>query len=349
MIGFGPEDLKRDDLDEALGGDPVLFLPGGHNVHGHETMLDLRPLEAVQDSWATDVAAVAIAGYFAVHNPAHELAAWELVHGRTGLPVTCSHELSSKLGGPRRALTTLLNAHLVAMIDRLIGATESYLKQCGIAAPLMVVRGDGALIAADLARTRPIETILSGPVASLVGTHHLTGAADAVVSDIGGTMTDVAILQDDLPGIDPDGAVVGGFRTMVEAVAMRTSGLGSDSEEQVDETGLVARLTLGPRRLVPLSLAAHLDRGPVMEALTRQIQTGQPGRMNARFARRTGVPAQLASGLQPQEASLFDRIEPGFRLLTATPQRATLERLVAHGLMQIAGFTPSDAMHILER
>ena len=114
------------------------------------------------------------------------------------------------------------------MIDRLTGATESYLRQCGIAAPLMVVRGDGALIAADLTRTRPIETILSGSAASLVGAHHLTGAADAVVSDIGGITTDVAILQDGLPRIDPGGAVVGGFRTMVEAVAMRTFSLGGN-------------------------------------------------------------------------------------------------------------------------
>ena len=74
------------------------------------------------------------------------------------LPVTCSHELSSKLGGPRRALTTLLNARLVSMIDRLIGACEGFLAARGIAAPMMVVRGDGALISAAEAssgRSRP--------------------------------------------------------------------------------------------------------------------------------------------------------------------------------------------------
>ena len=45
MIGFGPDDLKRDGLTEALGSDPVLFLPGGHNVHGNENPLDLTVLE----------------------------------------------------------------------------------------------------------------------------------------------------------------------------------------------------------------------------------------------------------------------------------------------------------------
>ena len=82
MIGFGPEDLKRNGLAEALGGDPVLFVPGGHNVHGHETALDLEPLETVLDQWMGDVAAVAIAGYFAVRNPAHEQAERDLVRAR---------------------------------------------------------------------------------------------------------------------------------------------------------------------------------------------------------------------------------------------------------------------------
>jgi len=353
MIGFEANDLKRDGLADALGGDPVVFVPGGHNVHGRESALDLAPLEAALDRLKADVAAVAIAGYFAVRNPAHEIAARDLIRDRTGLPVTCSHELSSKLGGPRRALTTLLNARLVAMIDGLIGATQSYLATCGIDAPLMVVRGDGALIASDVARSRPIETILSGPAASLVGAHHLTGAAHGVVSDIGGTTTDVAILEDGRPRLDPDGAVVGGFRTMVEAVAMRTFGLGGDSEVHLDDTGLETRLSLGPRRLVPLSLAAHNDPEPVLEALDRQLQGSQPGRLDGRFARLTGVPEQTTAGLLPQETALLDALSSRFvpldRLLGAASRRATLDRLVARGLAQIAGYTPSDAMHVLER
>lgn len=352
MIGFDAGDLKRDGLEDALGRDPVIFLEGGHNVHGHESKLDLAPLEAALDELKTDVAAVAIAGYFAVRNPTHEIAARNLIRERTGLPVTCSHELSSKLGGPRRALTTLLNARLVGMVDGLINATEDYLETCGIDAPLMVVRGDGALIASQMARSRPIETILSGPAASLVGAHYLTGAADGVVSDIGGTTTDVAILDGGLPRLDPDGAVVGGFRTMVEAVAMRTFGLGGDSEFHPDETGLETKLSLGPRRVVPLSLAAHLDPEPVITALSRQL-TQQPGRLDGRFARLTGQRGQSIAGLQSHEAALLGQLNNQFaaldRLLNAAPQRATLDKLVTRGLVQIAGFTPSDAMHILDR
>ena len=144
--------------------------------------------------------------------------------------MSCSHHLSAKLNGPKRALTALLNARLIGMIDRLIGRAQDALIASGVNAPLMVVRGDGALISAAMARERPIETILSGPAASIVGARWLTGAEHALVSDIGGTTTDIAVLRDGRPTIDPAGAQVGPYRTMVEAVAMRTSGLGGDSE-----------------------------------------------------------------------------------------------------------------------
>ena len=64
MVGFGPEDLERDGLRQALGTDPVVFLPGGHNVHGHETILDTGPLADRLDGLADTVTAFAVAGYF---------------------------------------------------------------------------------------------------------------------------------------------------------------------------------------------------------------------------------------------------------------------------------------------
>ncbi|GAB5464102.1 hydantoinase/oxoprolinase N-terminal domain-containing protein [Hoeflea alexandrii] len=353
MIGFGPQDLARDGLAEALGSDPVIYLTGGHNVHGNETPLDLAPLEQQLEDFGRQVSAVAIAGYFAVRNPAHEIAVRDLIRHRTSLPVTCSHDLSSKLGGPRRALTTLLNARLISMVARLIDATSGYLESRGIKAPLMVVRGDGALISAAEALMRPIETILSGPAASLVGARHLTGLENAVVSDIGGTTTDVAVLEGGHPRLDSEGATVGRYRTMVEAVAMHTFGLGGDSELRLEDGGFDAGLTLGPRRLMPLSLAAHLWPQPVIAALERQAQSSFPGRYDGRFALRTGLPKALATGLSVQEAALYERVtlepQPLDAVLTATSQRATLDRLVARGLVLIAGFTPSDAMHVLSR
>ncbi|NTF89246.1 hydantoinase/oxoprolinase family protein [Agrobacterium rhizogenes] len=353
MIGFGPDDLKRDGLAEALGSDPVLFLPGGHNVHGNESPLDLTALEEALPELSKNVSSFAIAGYFAVRNPAHEIRVRDAIRELSHLPVTCSHELSSKLGGPRRALTTLLNARLVSMIDRLVGACEGFLVERGISAPMMVVRGDGALISAAEAKLRPIETILSGPAASLVGARYLTGLDNAVVSDIGGTTTDVAVMEAGRPRLDADGAVVGGYRTMVEAVAMRTYGLGGDSEVKINDRGLVAGFELGPRRLLPLSLVAHTHSETIIAVLEQQLRAPHLGRNAGRFAVRTGVPDHLASGLTPLEQALFDKIGATplalDQLLTSTSQKATLDRLVARGLVHLSGLTPSDAMHVLGR
>ena len=353
MIGFGEDDLARDGLGEAAKAGPVIFLPGGHDVHGRETPLQMGALEEALPQLATEVSAFAVAGYFAVRNPSHERRVRDLIVSQTGLPVTCSHELSSKLGGPRRALTTLLNARLVGMIGRLVGASETYLTSRNISAPLMVVRGDGALISASEARLRPIETILSGPAASLAGAQFLTGLDSAVVSDIGGTTTDVAILENGRPKLDPDGAMVGGHRTMVEAVAMRTYGLGGDSEVRIDLAGLAARIELGPRRVLPLSLIGHRFPEIVIPALEKQVGAVHAQRHEGLFAIRTGLPDSMAAGLTPQEAALYARItdqpRPLTQLLTTAPQKSALDRLAARGLAHICGITPSDALHVLGR
>ncbi|MDW6025177.1 hydantoinase/oxoprolinase family protein [Mesorhizobium sp. BAC0120] len=353
MIGFGEADLNRDGLKSALGHDPVVFCGGGHDVHGNAAPLDLSALETALPGLAGTVSGFAVCAYFAVRNPAHEIAARDLIRDRTGLPVTASHEISAKLGGPRRALTTLLNARLISMIDRLIAATEGFLEKRGISAPLMVVRGDGALVSAEFARQRPIETILSGPAASLVGARHMTGLDDAVVSDIGGTTTDVAVLDRGRPRLDPEGATVGGFRTMVEAVAMRTFGLGGDSEVALEDGGLIPRILLGPRRLVPLSLAAVAHEAIVLGELERQARAPNPSRTDGRFAFRTGVPERLAAGLSAAEERLYLLIDelpqPLDKILASTAQNATLSRLVSRGLVHVSGFTPSDAAHVLGR
>ncbi|TAG15601.1 MAG: hydantoinase/oxoprolinase family protein, partial [Rhodobacterales bacterium] len=350
FIGFDEGDLGRGGLTEALKGDPVLQLPGGHTHAGTEALaLDLAALEQGVRALGDEVSGFAVAARFATRNPAHELAARDLIRRVTGRPVTCSHELSANLNGPKRALTAVLNARLIGMIDRLVAACERHLQAVGIDAPLMVVRGDGALISAAMVRERPIETILSGPAASIVGARWLTGATDALVSDIGGTTTDVALLRDGLPEIDPEGARVGGFRTMVEAVAMRTTGLGGDSEVHLVTAGLTGGLRLGPRRLIPVSLLA-VDHGPMVHAaLDRWLSNDAVGEMDGRFV----VPmAGQRGGLTPRELAVLERITGPMTMAAALTSRlevAALERLVARGLVMIAGVTPSDAAHVLGR
>ncbi len=252
FIGFDAGDLERGGLIEALGGDPVILAAGGHSHAGSEIApLDMAALEAEVTELGPEVLGFAVAARFATRNPAHEVAVRDMIRRVTGRAVTCSHELSANLNGPKRALTAVLNARLIGMIDRLVSACEGHLQHIGVDAPLMVVRGDGALISAAMVRERPIETILSGPAASIVGARWLTGAQDALVSDIGGTTTDVALLRGGLPEIDPEGARVGGFRTMVEAVAMRTTGLGGDSEVHPDHRWSGRRLAPWPAPIDP--------------------------------------------------------------------------------------------------
>ncbi len=350
FIGFDEGDLERGGLTEALKGDPVIRLAGGHGHAGQEVAaLDLAALETAVAGLRDEVMGFAVAARFATRNPAHEVAAREVIRRVTGRPVTCSHELSAQLNGPKRALTAVLNARLIGMIDRLVAACERHLAVIGVDAPLMVVRGDGALISAAMVRERPIETILSGPAASIVGARWLTGEADALVSDIGGTTTDVALLRGGLPEIDPQGARVGPYRTMVEAVAMRTTGLGGDSEVHLVTEGLEGGLRLGPRRLVPVSLLAVDHGAMVHEALDRWLSTDAVGEMDGRFAIPMGG---QAGGLTPREAAVLSRLDRPMPLpaaLTSRLEVAAMERLVARGLVMLSGVTPSDASHVLGR
>ncbi|MEM8577900.1 MAG: hydantoinase/oxoprolinase family protein [Pseudomonadota bacterium] len=349
LIGMAGADLDRHGLTEALRGDPVLHVAGGHLHSGDEAApLDEAALRAFLAETGAGVGAFAVAAQFAVRNPAHEQRAAALVAEVTGRPVSASHQLSAKLGGPKRALTALLNARLVAMIARLIGRAEDVLRDIGVTAPMMVVRGDGALMSSAQATARPIETILSGPAASLVGARWLTGVTDGLVSDIGGTTTDVAMLRAGRPAIDPAGARVGAFRTMVEAVAMRTTGLGGDSEVHRAD-GLAGGVTLGPRRVLPISLIAAEAPEVVVPVLEAQMRTAVPTDQDGRFVR--AVQGQTAEGLAPREAALLDRIghavHPLGDILRSRMDHAALKRLIERGLVQVAGATPSDAAHVL--
>ena len=350
-IGFRESDLGKHGLHDALKGDPALVIPGGHNHAGGEAAaLDLEALREFLGSH-DGISGFAVAAQFATRNPAHELEVARIITEVTGAPVTCSHQLSSKLNGPKRAVTAVLNARLIGMIDRLIGRAQDALHDIGIDAPMMVVRGDGALMSAEQARERPIETILSGPAASIVGARWLTNVENALVSDIGGTTTDIALIRDGKPMIDPAGAQVGGFRTMVEAVAMRTHGLGGDSQVHPVSEGLKGGVTLGPRRVLPVSLIAAEAPEAVHAALDEQLRMTAPGEHDTRFARR--VPNVPADGIDARAETLLtrlgDAVLPLNKLLQSRLESSALTRLIDRGIVQVSGVTPSDASHVLGR
>ena len=350
LIGFDHGALERGGLDAALGSDPVVFIAGGHNATGNrQAPLDREGLLKALGTYEPQVQGFAVVAHFGSRDPVDELATRDLIHETTDLPVTCGHELASALGGPKRAVTTVLNARLIGMISDLIKATEASMQQRGISAPLMLVRGDGSLVSAEFARARPIETILSGPAASLIGASWLTGASDAVVSDIGGTTTDIAILRDGRPALSPDGARVGEHETMVEAVDMVTHGLGGDSAVRIDDTHRGTGIILGPRREVPVSLLALEYPDAVLAVLRAQRARPLPQSDDARFLMRN--PVRPLRDLTPAERELIDTIPnspvPVTEVIRNRKQASLVRRLVSRGLVRASGFTPSDAAHVL--
>lgn len=244
-----------------IGEEPLDKLPvahyavigGGHDPRG----LPYKPLEeeALLQALAGfkgKVAAIAISGYCSVRNPEHELRAKAIVEMQLGVPVVCAHELTTTLGFYQRTVTAALNARLLPVITEWIDRIEQALASRGIKAPLMIVRSDGSLMAAAAAREKPVETILTGPAASTVGACALSGKSDAVILDMGGTTTDIALITNGSPKLNPEGAVVGGWHTRVKAAEIYTYGLGGDSYIQVKSN----KLTVGPERVLPLCYAA---------------------------------------------------------------------------------------------
>jgi N-methylhydantoinase A/oxoprolinase/acetone carboxylase beta subunit len=347
LLGYEPSALDRAGLRRALGHDPVCFIAGGHSATGdQQAPLDLPALEAAVHTHDPSVAAFAVSGFFSVRNPVHEMAARELIGRLTGKPVSCGHELTSKLDAPRRALTTALNARLIPQLQQLIHAVETLMAEKGVRAPLMVVKGDGSLVSAEFALTRPVETILSGPAASVVGARHLAGEDNVVVADMGGTTTDIALLSGGLPVLDREGAFVAGWRTMVEAVAVHTYGLGGDSEVHREGDAIV----VGPRRLVPLSLLCQ--QYPAMLGVLRGQRDAdrvEPGA--GRFALRNRSLDTTAASLPPSQARVWAALAGGPVPLTdlvgGYAASKAIERLVDRGLAIVSGFTPSDAAHVL--
>jgi N-methylhydantoinase A/oxoprolinase/acetone carboxylase beta subunit len=196
----------------------VLMINGGHTVNGEQKgPLDVARLEVDLESFIRDLDAVAVTAFFSVRNPEHEKQVARIIRDRYDLPIVRGHRLSNRLDAIKRATTALWNARLIPLISELIIATENVLSENGIGAPLMVVRGDGTLMSAQTALDRPVDTLLSGPAASILGAKHLSGLTRALIVDMGGTTTDMASLSGGKVAIDPRGAKVGKWRTHVEA------------------------------------------------------------------------------------------------------------------------------------
>lgn len=350
LVGFDDSMVEKTGIAKAFPGMPIIRVQGGHDHNGEErASLNIAKLEDVIKMAAGEVSAFAVAATFAVRNPSHENQIRQTIAALTDKPTTVSSEISSSLDAPRRALTAVLNARLISRITQLVLAVRKAMAELGIDCPLMIVKGDGSLANADAVAARPIETVLSGPAASVIGAKWLSGLDDFIMSDMGGTTTDIGILERGRPRVAEQGAEVGGWRTMVRAVDVKTIGLGGDSEVHL---GLNGGVTIGPQRATPVSLLGQ--RYPeIISMLEAQLADNEGGSMNGRFVL---LPfgakdnAEIA-GLTPREAELFglirDRPQSYRKLAGSSGAQRVVTALRKKGLVQFCAFTPSDAAHVL--
>ena len=362
LIGYDQELIRLHGFERDLVTHEVVYIRGGHNGMGDEVEpLDEAAARAAILSRQEHVEAFAVSGFFGVRNPAHELRVKALVEELTRRPdgttraVTCGHELTTRLNSVRRATTVTLNARLIPLLQELIATVRHTLTDLGVNAPLMVVKGDGSLVRAEWAMQRPIETILSGPAASVVGAWHLARRGDVWVVDMGGTTTDIAALVDGRPRVNPEGAQVGQWRTMVEAADVHTVGLGGDSQVQVNgKPASPDWLKIGPRRVVPLCLLAEQSPDVVRE-LRLQLIEGQKDEFAGQFVLANRKPTHT---LLEEDQALLDQLAAGPRSLIWLANEVVrhrfligrqIARLRSQRLVLEAGFTPTDALHVLGR
>ena len=295
------------------------------------------------------VTAFAVTGYASHVNPAHELQVKAVIQQETGLTVTCGHEVSDGVNYRVRATTAALNARIIPCLEALLDAVQRSLRCREIGAPVMVVRSDGSLMNIESARLRPIETILSGPAASVAGASYLSRATNALVVDIGGTTTDTAVIKNGVVRTCAEGARVGDWQTHVHALRMRTIGLGGDSIVAFEQR----RLRIGPQRVAPVSwlVARYPDSAGALPWLERHLDHFERSTRAMDLVMRNDrtSPVPLDQDESAILAALAERPISVHELAARLNRRSwnllDLDRLEDHYLIQRCALTPTDLLH----
>jgi N-methylhydantoinase A/oxoprolinase/acetone carboxylase beta subunit len=347
LAGLSDTQVTKSGLREILEDEQIILLSGGHNASGQALeALDEEAAKAAILANKDKVSAFSVSAQFGVRNPTHELRLQALVRELTGMPVTCGHELATSLGAPRRALTASLNARMIPFIQALITAVQAILEELAITAPLMIVKGDGSMVNAATALVHPVTTILSGPAASVIGACAMSGAENAIIADMGGTTTDIAIVTDGQPELAAEGARVGDWQPMVETVKVYSIGLGGDSEVRFHG----GNIKLGPRRVVPLSLLCH--QYPHLLPRLQAHLADAPSPRHNRFITRLEHNEALLKQMNHDERQAWELLEQGPAELEILVEQnkhlaKAMARLERKGMVIYSGFTPSDAAHVL--
>ena len=225
------------------------LIDGKINIKGHEEApVNFDMLESAVEKMKGQVDAFVISGFMSIKNPIHEIQVKNRVLELTDIPVLCCHELINNIGFHDRTVTAVLNARLMPIINNFLYSIDKVLKELNIQTKVYIVRGDGSIVKASTIKTRPVETILSGPAASIVGARFLSGLDDAFILDMGGTTTDTAKMVNREVKVNKNGADISGWKTMIRSLDIKTFGIGGDSKISIDDENMI---TIGPKRCSP--------------------------------------------------------------------------------------------------
>ncbi|AKB13505.1 N-methylhydantoinase A/oxoprolinase/acetone carboxylase, beta subunit [Methanosarcina thermophila] len=337
-------------VPRELPADYRITVRGGHDSNGDELHpLDLAAVEQFAVSLKDKVSAFAVSSYFSTRNPEHELKVKQAILKLTGHPVVCGHELSQELGAYERAATAILNAQLIPITYQFIHSIMEEVKKRKLDAKILMLKCDGSVIDIESAKLRPIETIFSGPAASVMGASYLSGLDTCAVIDVGGTSTDVSLIKKGNPELCEKGAVVGGWQTSIKAIKIESSANGGDSHVWFKKC-----IRIGPRRVMPLCFAAvqypnfkeKLEKNPVplRTMLNEHIQP-------TKFFVSTGInPINLTESERKLLEYIKDEplsIHEILNKMRRFPSPAVLDSLIQQRAIQAIGFTPTDALHVL--
>lgn len=273
-------------------GDHTAVVPGSVDHRGTEIApLDREAVRRVVEAWKMKgLRAFACVAKFSIRNPAHENTMADVIHEVfTGEPepiISLGHRLSGRLNFPRRIATAYWNAAIWSLHNRFADAVETSLCDMGIHAPACLLKADGGAIPLSASRSCPVEALLSGPAASVMGMLALRPAPeDRLVLDMGGTTTDIALLAGGQPVLSPEDLVVNGRSTLVRSLKSVSIGLGGDSL-----ISLTPRTQVGPLRTGP-AMAFGGTRPTFLDCLN-VLGFARAGNMDAS---RSGVAALAAT------------------------------------------------------
>lgn len=274
----------------------VFSLSGSIDHRGRE-IAPIGPKEVIDsagEAARAGMRALAGVGKFSVRNPAHELEMERLVgESYPGFkPVALGHRLSGRLSFPRRITTAYLNAAVARRHAVFVRMVREFLGRRRVQGSVFLLKADGGTMNLAESQIRPIETILSGPAASVMGALALSesGPGHAAVLDIGGTTTEISVLIDGQPLLERQGAEIGGYQTVVPALFSRSLGLGGDSRVTL-EGGAVR---IGPQREGPPAAMGGPAPTPTDAAILLGLLNAGDKLLAARSMLALGGPAGIA-------------------------------------------------------